>query len=88
MPDYLDNGYTAPGEDGNRELLLTIGYLYQQTPMILTALSYTYSDDTPWDIDYGLPMGIDISVGCTILGNELHKYDSEKVFSFSTDIRS
>ena len=88
MPDYLDNGYTAPGEDGNRELLLTIGYLYQQTPMILTALSYTYSDDTPWDIDYGLPMGIDIQVSCTILGNELHKYDSEKVFSFSTDIRS
>ena len=88
MPDYLSNGYTAPGEDGNRELLLTIGYLYVETPMILTSLSYTYSDETPWDIDYGLPMGIDISVGCTILGNDLHKYDSEKVFSFNTDIRS
>jgi len=33
-------------------------------------------------------MGIDISVGCTILGNDLHKYDSEKVFSFNTDFRS
>ena len=59
MPDYLSNGYT-PGEDGNRELLLTIGYLYEQTPMILTSLTYTYSDETAWDIDYGLPMGIEI----------------------------
>ena len=88
MPDYLSNGYTAPGEDGNRELLLTIGYLYEQTPMILTSLTYTYSDETAWDIEYGLPMGIEIAVGCTILGNDLHQYDSEKVFSFNTDIRS
>ncbi len=88
MPDYLSNGYTAPGEDGNRELLLTIGHLYEETPMILTSLSYTYSDETAWDIEYGLPMGIEIAVGCTILGNDLHQYDSEKVFSFNTDIRS
>ena len=56
--------------------------------MILTSLTYTYSDETAWDIEYGLPMGIEIGVGCTILGNDLHQYDSEKVFSFNTDIRS
>ena len=33
------------------------------------------------DIEYGLPMGLEIGVGCTILGNDLHQYDSEKVFS-------
>ena len=27
-------------------------------------------------------MGIDVQVGCTILGNDLHQYDSEKVFVF------
>ena len=27
-------------------------------------------------------MGIDIQVGCTILGNDLHQYDSQKVFVF------
>ena len=30
--------------------------------MILTTLSYSYSDETPWDIDFGTPMGIDIQV--------------------------
>ena len=40
MPRYLDNGYSAPGvEDGNRELLLTIGKLYVETPMILTYIT-------------------------------------------------
>ena len=33
-------------------------------------------------------MGIDIQVVCTILGNDLHKYDSQDVFSFDTDFRS
>jgi len=63
-------------------LRLTIGNLYKDTPSILTSLSYTYSDETPWDIDFGTPMGIDVQVGCTILGNDLHQYDSDKVFVF------
>ena len=79
MPTYATGGYTAPGSS---ELKLTIGKLYVNTPMILTTLSYTYSDETPWDIDFGTPMGIDVQVGCTILGNDLHEYDSEKVFVF------
>ena len=89
MPKYVgSNGYTAPGKGGaESELQLTIGKLYVDTPMILTSLSYAYSDETTWDIDFGLPMGIDISVGCTILGNELHQYESEKVFSFDGSFR-
>ena len=79
MPKYATGGYTAPNAS---ELQLTIGKLYVNTPMILTTLSYTYSDETPWDIDFGTPMGIDVQVGCTILGNELHQYDSQKVFVF------
>ena len=89
MPRYGANGYSAPGNDASdSNLRLTIGSLYKDTPSILTSLSYTYSDETPWDIDFGTPMGIDVQVGCTILGNDLHQYDSEKVFSFNTDIRS
>ena len=87
MPDYLTNGFTAPGDSSGRELNLTIGKLYVKTPMILTTLGYTYSDDTPWDLDYGLPMGIDINVGCTVLGNALHEYKNEEVYSFDTKFR-
>ena len=83
MPRYSGGGYSAPGNSSSdSNLLLTIGKLYVKTPMILTSLSYTYSDETPWDIDFGTPMGIDIQVGCTILGNDLHQYDSDKVFVF------
>ena len=55
--------------------------------MILTTLGYTYSDDTPWDIEYKMPMGIDISVACTVLGKELHQYENQKVFSMDTMTR-
>jgi len=88
MPRYSDGGYSAPGNGpGESELLLTIGKLYVETPMLLTSLSYSYSDDTSWDIDFGLPMGIDIQVGCTILGNALHEYDSQDVFVFDGNFR-
>ena len=89
MPRYASTGYTSPGNDNTDSFLrLTIGSLYKDTPSILTSLSYTYSDETPWDIDFGTPMGIDISVGCTILGNELHQYDSQKVFVFDGNGKS
>ena len=84
MPTYATGGYTAPGSS---ELKLTIGKLYLNTPMILTTLSYTYSDETPWVIDFGTPMGIDVQVGCTILGNSLHKYKSEEVYAFDGTFR-
>ena len=88
MPRYSDGGYAAPGNGpGESELLLTIGKLYVETPMLLTSLSYSYSDETSWDIDFGLPMGIDIQVGCTILGNALHEYDSQDVFVFDGNFR-
>jgi hypothetical protein len=55
--------------------------------MILTSLSYTYSDEVAWDVDFGLPMGIDVAVGATVLGNNIHEYDSGEVFVFSSDFR-
>ena len=87
MPNYTGNGYTAPGSTTDKELKLTIGKLYVETPMILTSLSYTYSDEVAWDVDFGLPMGIDVAVGCTVLGNNIHEYDSGEVFVFSSDFR-
>ena len=87
MPNYTGNGYTAPGSTTDKELKLTIGKLYVETPMILTSLSYTYSDEVAWDVDFGLPMGIDVAVGCTVLGNNIHEYDSDEVFVFSSDFR-
>jgi len=32
-------------------------------------------------------MGIDVAVGCTVLGNNIHEYDSGEVFVFSSDFR-
>ena len=88
MPRYASTGYTSPGNDNTDSFLrLTIGSLYKDTPSILTSLSYTYSDETPWDIDFGTPMGIDVQVGCTILGNSLHKYKSEEVYAFDGTFR-
>ena len=84
MPKYVSSGYTAPGAT---DLKLTIGELYKDMPMILTTLGYTYSDDTPWDIEYKMPMGIDISVGCTVLGKQLHQYENQEVFSMDTMTR-
>jgi len=77
MPNYVSSGYTSPGE-----LKLTIGHLYKDTPTILTSLGYTYSDDVPYDVDYEIPMGIDISVGCTMLGNSIHAFKKEDIYSF------
>ena len=87
MPNYTGAGYTAPGSSTNKELKLTVGKLYVETPMILTSLSYTYSDEVAWDVDFGLPMGIDVAVGATVLGNNIHEYDSGEVFVFSSDFR-
>ena len=88
MPRYSGAGYTAPGNGASdSELQLTIGNLYVETPMILTSLSYTYSDDTAWDLDFGLPMGIDVQVGCTVLGNSLHAYDNKDIFAFDETFR-
>ena len=83
MPRYTDDGYTAP----SRELSLTIGKLFVDTPTILTSLSYTFSDETAWDLDFGTPMGIDVQVGCTVLGNALHRTNSEDVYVFDGNFR-
>ena len=47
-------------------------------PSLITSLSYTIPDELPWDINhnndfYEIPMGIDVSIGLTILPETIYK---------------
>ena len=72
MPQY-------GGEDGYQGTLITfrLGSLYNGKLAFIESLSYTMSDETPWEISMldsenplgELPMGVDISIGLKILGS-------------------
>ena len=56
-----------------------LGDLFRNRQAFIESLSYSMSDDTPWDIDIDkdnplgeLPMGIDVSIGLKILGSKPH----------------
>ena len=71
MPQY-------GGGDGYQGTLITfrLGSLYNGKLAFIESLSYTMSDETPWEISMlasenplgELPMGVDISIGLKILG--------------------
>ena len=69
MPEY-------GGDAGYQGTLVTfrLGDLYNKKLAFIESLSYSMSDETPWDINMSgglgeLPMGVDISIGLKILGN-------------------
>ena len=67
-----------------------LGNLYNDKLCIIESLSYTYMDELPWEISMlgsneplgEIPMGIDVSIGLKILGDELPTYNS-KVFDMT-----
>ena len=71
MPNYS-------ASDGYEGILLdfTLGKLWVSQLSFIDSLSYSFSDDVPWDIDEGASMGIDVSIGLKLLMNELPKYQS------------
>ena len=72
MPNY-------GGVDGYEGILLdfTLGNLWINHLSFIDSLSYTFSDEVPWDIDAGASMGIDVSIGLKLLSNELPQYNSK-----------
>ena len=73
MPStYSSNGYQGT------LTTLTLGDLYKSKTSFIESLSYTVSDELPWDINMDgqlgeLPMGIDVSIGFKLLGNSKPK---------------
>jgi len=89
MPDYNVAG-TKPSGPFMR---LTIGDLYFRCPGYLTSLTYTFPEDSSWDIadDFDLvnnadakqlPMAVDVSVSYTIV-NEYRPQTMGRVYSLS-----
>ncbi len=70
MPNYGSAGYEGILLD------FTLGKLWVSQLSFIDSLSYSFSDDVPWDIDEGASMGIDVSVGLKLLMNELPKYQT------------
>ena len=70
MPNYGSAGYEGILLD------FTLGKLWVNQLSFIDSLSYSFSDDVPWDIDEGASMGIDVSVGLKLLMNELPKYQT------------
>ena len=73
MPNYGD------GSSGYEGILLdfTLGKLWIKHLSFIDSLSYTFSDDVPWDIDEGASMGIDVAIGLKLLSNVIPEYNSK-----------
>ena len=65
-----------------------LGDLYNDKLAFIESLSYTMLDDTPWDINADgnlaeLPMGVDVSIGLKILGDEIPQINSTDVYDWN-----
>ena len=84
MPTYSDSG---AGYNG-KLVEFRLGSLYDNELALIDSLSYTMSDETPWEISMlgskeyigELPMGIDVSIGLKILGKEEPRFGATHVF--------
>ncbi len=73
MPTY------GNGTKGYGGILLdfTLGNLWVKHLSFIDSLSYSFSDDVPWDIDEGASMGIDVAIGLKLLSNVVPEYNSK-----------
>ena len=88
MPQY-------GGAAGYQGTLVTfrLGSLYNGKLAFIESLSYTMSDETPWEISMlgsnepigELPMGIDVSIGLKILGDVLPQLGTTGIYSWGTE---
>ena len=67
----------------------TLGTLFKDELVFIESLSYSMSDETPWDISKQgdaeyigeLPMGIEVSVGLKVLGKSKPAYGGTEIYS-------
>jgi len=85
-PEYSDHGMVAPF------IRVTIGNYFKNTPAIITGLTYTVNDESPWEINLEgkpeapqLPHVIDVQLGLTIINNYRPEFGG-KFFSVDPSI--
>jgi len=79
MPTY----FGKPGYSG-QIIEFRLGSLFNKRQAFIESLSYSMSDETPWDLALDnkvgeLPMGVDVTIGLKILG-ETPSYTMKKVY--------
>ena len=82
--------YSTSAQGGYQGMLIEfrLGDLYRGELAFIESLSYTMSDETPWEISMlgsnepigELPMGVDVSIGLKILGKQEPRYGQRKVY--------
>ena len=73
MPEYVSQGYNGT------LVRFKLGNLYNNKLSFIESLTYTISDDVPWDINIDgqlgeLPMGIDVAIGFKVLDDTRPEY--------------
>jgi hypothetical protein len=93
LPDYSGGPYSG------QLVFFRLGDLWGQgasgIPSIITALTYTYNDDHPWDLNYDgqlgeLPMGVDVNISLTLLpgtaaGGRRYDVNGLALYSFNSE---
>lgn len=74
MPTYGTKGYTGT------LVTFTLGNLWKDKLSFIESLSYTFSDEVPWDIEAGASMGIDVAIGMKILDDAIPQYAMSNVY--------
>jgi len=74
MPTYGTNGYTGT------LVTFTLGNLWKDKLSFIESLSYTFSDEVPWDVDEEASMGIDVAIGMKILDDAIPQYAMSNVY--------
>src|SRR5210317_784840 len=73
MPEYVSQGYNGT------LVRFKLGSLYNDKLSFIDSLTYTISDDVPWDINIDgllgeVPMGIDVAIGFKVLDDTRPEY--------------
>ena len=74
MPKYGTAGYQG------MLIRVTLGKMWEQHLAFIDSLSYSFSDEVPWDIDAGASMGVDVAISLKILSDDLPQYETYPVY--------
>ena len=84
LQDLARLTYPVYGSQGfyGQKVDVTIGKLFNATPMIITDLGFDWDNETPWEIDpdYQSPLYTNVIMSCIVLGkkrpqNDIKLYD-------------
>jgi len=77
-PIYAGSGFAGT------YVKVTIGKLYKDVPMYITSLGYDWDNETPWDIDEGVPLYTNVDISMGWIGTQRPDYNT-KVYSYNNN---